>query len=40
MYHQPPNLVGLGVLFAISIVVVIYMLRYYSQNEHKIIKAL
>lgn len=40
MYQQPPNLVGLGVLFAISIVVAVYMFYYYSQNEHKIIKAL
>ncbi len=40
MHHQAPDLVALGVLFVISIVVIIYMLNYYSKNEHKIIKAL
>src|SRR5690625_1291330 len=40
MYHNLPNFIGLFVIFVISIVVIIYMLHYYSKHEHKIIKAL
>lgn len=40
MNHQAPNFIGLGALFVISIGITIFMLRYYSKNEHKIIKAL
>lgn len=40
IYHQHPNLIGLGGLFIVSLIVAIYMLNYYSKNEHKIIKAL
>lgn len=40
MYHQAPNFIGLGVLFTISVIVIIVMLNHYKNNEHKIIKAL
>lgn len=40
IYHQQPNWIGLGILFVLSVIVTIYMLNYYSKNEHKIIKAL
>ena len=40
IYHQQPNWIGLGGLFLLSVIVVIYMMNYYSKNEHKIIKAL
>ncbi|MEI3599703.1 MULTISPECIES: ABC transporter permease [unclassified Oceanobacillus] len=40
IYHQQPNWIGLGGLFVIATIVVIYMMNYYSKNEHKIIKAL
>ncbi|WP_042143750.1 ABC transporter permease [Paucisalibacillus sp. EB02] len=35
-----PNFIGLGIIFLVSIIVVIFMLHHYSKNEHKIIKAL
>lgn len=40
IYHQQPNWIGLGGLFVIATIIMIYMLNYYSKNEHKIIKAL
>jgi len=40
MYHQSPNFVSLSVIFIASIITIIFMLRYYNNNEHKIIKAL
>lgn len=40
MYHQTPNFIGLAVIFVISIAVILFMLNYFSKNEHKIIKAL
>lgn len=40
MYQQVPNLMGLFALFIFSVVLGIFMLYYYKNNEHKIIKAL
>jgi len=40
MYHQNPNFIGLGIIFVVSVAVIIYMIHYYGKNEHKIIKAL
>lgn len=40
MYQNNPNLVGLAVIFIISILVFNLMILFYSKNEHKIIKAL
>lgn len=40
MFHQTPNLIGLGILFLIAIIIGTFMIYYYSKNEHKIIKAL
>lgn len=40
MYDQNPDFIGLAVIFVVSIIVGIYMLYYYSKNEHKIIKSL
>ena len=40
MFHSTPPLVGLFVVAASSMVVALAVLRYYSRNEHKIIKAL
>jgi len=40
MYHQIPDFIGLGIIFVISFTVIVLMLRHYSKNEHKIIKAL
>ena len=40
MYHQLPNFVGLGAIFVISTIIVLFMINYYRKNEHKIIKAL
>lgn len=40
MYHQTPDFTGLTVIFVASVVAIIAMLKYYSKNEHKIIKAL
>lgn len=40
MYHNTPNLIGLTVILILSVVVGVFMLYYYSKNEHKIIKAL
>lgn len=40
MYHQAPDFLALGVMFVISVAIIIYMINYYAKNEHKIIKAL
>jgi len=40
MYHQTPNFISLGIIFVLSVIVLIFMLRHFSKNEHKIIKAL
>jgi len=40
MYHQNPNFIGLGIIFVLSLLAILFMLRHYSKNEHKIIKAL
>ena len=40
MYDSLPNFLGLGIIFAVSLAVIVYMLWYYSRNEYKIIKAL
>src|SRR5690625_2398425 len=40
MYHQTPNLFKITIIFVVSILVILYMVWYYSKNEHKIIKAL
>ncbi|MYL56454.1 ABC transporter permease [Virgibacillus halodenitrificans] len=40
MYKTSPDLVGLLIIFLLSAVLAIYMLYYYSKNEHKIIKSL
>src|SRR5690625_2086317 len=40
MYHETPDFMKLGLIFVISIAVIIYMLWHFSKNEHKIIKAL
>src|SRR5690625_2446079 len=40
MYHQTPNFISLGIIFVLSLIVIIVMLRHFSKNEHKIIKAL
>ena len=40
MYHLPPDLERLLVLGVASVGIIIYMFYFYSQNEHKLIKAL
>lgn len=40
MYGQLPDFISLGVILLISIVIIVFMIRHYSKNEHKIIKAL
>lgn len=40
MYGNTPDFLGLGVIFVLSFAVGLYMIYYYSKNEHKIIKAL
>ncbi|GEL08356.1 ABC transporter permease [Salisediminibacterium halotolerans] len=40
MYQQMPNFTGLFVITVVSALVLFGMLKYYSNNEHKIIKAL
>lgn len=40
MYHKTPNLGELTVILSISLIIILFMLFYYSRNEHKIIKAL
>lgn len=40
MYGKTPDFLGLGIIFIISLAVGLYMIYYYSKNEHKIIKAL
>ena len=40
MYHQNPNFMSLGVIFVASILIIVFMIHFYSKNEHKIIKAL
>ncbi|GGA64690.1 ABC transporter permease [Ornithinibacillus halotolerans] len=40
MRNTSPNMMELGIIFLISIVVVVFMLYYFYKNEHKIIKAL
>lgn len=40
MYHQIPNFVSLTVIFLLSVLIIVNMVYYYSNNEHKIIKAL
>lgn len=38
--HKTPDLLGLVIIFIASIAISVYMIYYYSKNEHKIIKAL
>lgn len=40
MEHQNPNFIGLGIIFVLSSIAIIFMLNHYSKKEHKIIKAL
>jgi len=40
MYDQNPAFLGLFIIAVLSIAFIIFMLRHYSRNEHKIIKAL
>lgn len=40
MYHRTPNFTGLLIIFVVSIIAIVFMLNFYSKNEHKIIKAL
>ncbi|MBC5635691.1 MULTISPECIES: ABC transporter permease [Ornithinibacillus] len=40
MRNTSPDFIGLGIIFFVSIIVIIFMLYYFSKNEHKIIKAL
>src|SRR5699024_8443621 len=40
MYHQNPNFIGLGIIFALSVIAILFMINHFSKNEHKIIKAL
>ena len=40
MYHKVPDFTGLGVIFGVSVIVIIFMLNHFRKNEHKIIKAL
>lgn len=40
MEHKNPNFIGLGIIFALSSIAIIFMLNHYSKKEHKIIKAL
>lgn len=40
MYGNLPNFLGLLIIFAISAAAIIFMVRYYSNNEYKIIKSL
>ncbi len=40
MYHRAPDFLGLSIIFVGSLAICVYMIYYYSKNEHKIIKAL
>jgi len=40
IYGKPPIYTELFVIFGLSIITIVFMLFYYSKNEHKIIKAL
>ena len=40
MYNQTPNFLQLGLLLVGSIIVFFILIKHYSKNEHKIIKAL
>jgi ABC-type polysaccharide/polyol phosphate export permease len=40
MYNSPPDLEKLFLIGLVSMVLIIYMLYFYSNNEHKLIKAL
>ncbi|GGC85474.1 sugar ABC transporter permease [Thalassobacillus devorans] len=40
MHQSNPAFTGLLVIFVLSVAAIIFMIRYYSNNEHKIIKAL
>lgn len=40
MYHRTPNLISLLYIGIISTIIIILLVRHYSRNEHKIIKAL
>ncbi|MFG6119272.1 ABC transporter permease [Thalassobacillus sp. B23F22_16] len=40
MHQTNPAFIGLSVIFVLSVAAIIFMIRYYSNNEHKIIKAL
>ncbi|ADU31889.1 ABC transporter permease [Evansella cellulosilytica] len=40
MYNTAPSFTGLFIIALLSIIVIFGMLRHYSKNEHKIIKAL
>jgi|SRR5690625_522681 len=40
MYHQIPDFLKLGVIFVISVAIIIFMINHYRKKEHNIIKAL
>ncbi|MFD1020144.1 ABC transporter permease [Thalassobacillus hwangdonensis] len=40
MHGANPDFIGLGIIFVLSLFAIVFMLRYYSNHEHKIIKAL
>jgi lipopolysaccharide transport system permease protein/teichoic acid transport system permease protein len=40
MHGTSPDFVPLTIIFILSLAVIIFMLYFYSKNEHKIIKAL
>lgn len=40
MFQTSPNFVGLAVIGVLSLIFTIFMIYFYSKNEHKIIKAL
>ena len=40
MYHSDPEFIKLLIISFSSIIIIFFMINYYSQNEHKIIKAL
>ena len=39
-YNEAPHLIRLSLITLVSLAIVIFMLYYYSRNEHKIIKVL
>lgn len=40
LYNEAPHLIRLSLITLVSLAIVIFMLYYYSRNEHKIIKVL